>query len=809
MGLINANDELVVEASPNILGGGFLALYNDIGQGIIKMESDPNGYGNLTVGSDFETKAAMEVTSLNEGIVSVYNSLGNRASVLTEIDDYGFIGISRPNGLNIAAMSRTPLGDEGFIYTTNSEGTRVSQMTTDGFRNGYIGVQNSNGAPIISLQGTETGMGLFELLDDELEVLVKVTGDGNKSGKIEISNSLQSVVTQLGATTDLDGSIETFTEDGKKLTSITPSVDGGGGVKIYDFGENKVGAIETNQYGGMVKITDANGDNAAVMKINDLVEAEVSVYNSSGSPASRLTQQDDYGYIEVKDPLAYTLATMQSSQLGEGMFTVQDREGTILSQMTAALGSGFVGVHNSTQVPIAGMYGTENGDGLIDVLNNQGFLLVSLAKDLDQEGGKVTVYNESNVAEIASLGTNFQNKGQLEINNDVGVQQAVVSSLTNGGYVAVNNSSGEDVARMDVNTSGAGVVIVDNASGDRAVQLNSLTSGHGYIGIENGNNDEMIRLTGSSNGAGAITVRNASENDVAFMGSLTSGHGFLGNKNTSNNYISYLSSTSGGDGFFAVTNSSGNTRARLTTNNNGGGFLGINNGSGQERAQGTTLSNGAGAFFTYGNNGVINCSVSTSFSNYPNNGCVRVYDSHGSDRAGICINESGFGQSWADIKHFKIDHPKDASKEIWYASLEGAEAGAYVRGTARLSNGEVTIPLPDHFSEVAISDGMTVQLTPMSAESEGLAVIKKTTSEITVKELRKGQGNYEFDYIIHAVRKGYESYEVIRPKREEIEIMLDEGKPEKAFLPDFGMDRTPSSLNESKIELVQSTNEKK
>jgi hypothetical protein len=63
---------------------------------------------------------------------------------------------------------------------------------------------------------------------------------------------------------------------------------------------------------------------------------------------------------------------------------------------------------------------------------------------------------------------------------------------------------------------------------------------------------------------------------------------------------------------------------------------------------------------------------------------------------------------------------------------------------------------------------MTVQLTPLSAESEGLAVVEKNTEQIVVKELRKGKGNYEFDYIIHAVRKGYEKYDVIRDKPSEL-----------------------------------------
>ena len=57
---------------------------------------------------------------------------------------------------------------------------------------------------------------------------------------------------------------------------------------------------------------------------------------------------------------------------------------------------------------------------------------------------------------------------------------------------------------------------------------------------------------------------------------------------------------------------------------------------------------------------------------------------------------------------------------------------------------------------------MTVILTPLSASSEGLAVIEKTTSGFKVKELRSGTGNYSFDWEVKCVRQGFENYQVVR-----------------------------------------------
>ena len=96
--------------------------------------------------------------------------------------------------------------------------------------------------------------------------------------------------------------------------------------------------------------------------------------------------------------------------------------------------------------------------------------------------------------------------------------------------------------------------------------------------------------------------------------------------------------------------------------------------------------------------------------------------------------------------------------------MEGPEGAVYIRGTAQLNNGQATISLPDHFSYVTSGTGITVNVTPLSAESEGLAVTEKTTSQITVKELRNGTGTYSFDYTVFAVRSGYENFAPVRDK---------------------------------------------
>jgi len=112
-------------------------------------------------------------------------------------------------------------------------------------------------------------------------------------------------------------------------------------------------------------------------------------------------------------------------------------------------------------------------------------------------------------------------------------------------------------------------------------------------------------------------------------------------------------------------------------------------------------------------------------------------------------------------KFFVQEHPTDPTKEIAYAALEGPEAGTYVRGTARLTDGEAVIDLPESFALVTAKGGLTVQVTLLEA-CNGLYVAEKTTERIVIRELMDGTSDAEFDYLVQGVRVGYEDYDPIR-----------------------------------------------
>ena len=138
-------------------------------------------------------------------------------------------------------------------------------------------------------------------------------------------------------------------------------------------------------------------------------------------------------------------------------------------------------------------------------------------------------------------------------------------------------------------------------------------------------------------------------------------------------------------------------------------------------------------------------------------GFVSVYDSFGQQTAGI-DGSSGFIFGLA--KSFLVPDPTHTERMIKYTSVEGPEAAIYIRGTAELESGKATIEFPDHFSSMAVPSSITVTLTPRSSVSRGLAAVGVGADGIKVAELAEGSGNYPFDYVAHAVRKGYEDYQV-------------------------------------------------
>jgi len=192
--------------------------------------------------------------------------------------------------------------------------------------------------------------------------------------------------------------------------------------------------------------------------------------------------------------------------------------------------------------------------------------------------------------------------------------------------------------------------------------------------------------------------------------------------------------------------------------------LEIYNGDGGPMAVQLRTYSDHGRVEVYGPNGNLIARIRKS--QVDNSGELGIYGP--SSNAEIWIRSDGKSVIEADYvyareeKDFCMPNPNDPATEIHYCSLEGPEAAAYIRGTAKLIDGMAIVPFPVHFHMVAAEEGMTVQLTPRSLQSKGLAVVTLNTARLEVRELLNGAGTYEFDYFVTAVRKGHEGFQVIR-----------------------------------------------
>ena len=119
---------------------------------------------------------------------------------------------------------------------------------------------------------------------------------------------------------------------------------------------------------------------------------------------------------------------------------------------------------------------------------------------------------------------------------------------------------------------------------------------------------------------------------------------------------------------------------------------------------------------------------------------------------------------------FVQNHPENTDQVIVYTAPEGDEVATYTRGSAKLVNGRVRIPLGETFKWVTNPDiGLTSHLTLKNGWSI-LYQDSLTTSELVVKSAPGYPDDVEFNYIVYGLRIGFEDTTVVQKKTEEARI---------------------------------------
>jgi hypothetical protein len=119
---------------------------------------------------------------------------------------------------------------------------------------------------------------------------------------------------------------------------------------------------------------------------------------------------------------------------------------------------------------------------------------------------------------------------------------------------------------------------------------------------------------------------------------------------------------------------------------------------------------------------------------------------------------------------FVQNHPEDPSKVVVYHAPESSEVAVYTRGTGRLSNGTVSIPLDSTFAWVTNPDrGLTVHLTP---RGRSCALYTKSISpeRLSVGSDDAACDDADFDYMVWGLRIGFEELPPVTPKTMEAKI---------------------------------------
>lgn len=454
---------------------------------------------------------------------------------------------------------------------------------------------------------------------------------------------------------------------------------------------------------------------------------------------------------------------------------------------------------------ISGTILGENGNNNITLvpLESDANKNVGLSRFYDEEGEERAWYGISPSNGSGSMGLKGKSGGvkaflqakdevgRLELNGTNGQKALLaVDATANNGFLSLYGTNGNFNTYIGNwnDSPDLGLIRLFDEQGSAKVNLSVLGSDQsGLLTLQGADGNTKMFLQ-SNNNAGGLYLRGPdSESNKAIM-AVSGGVGKI-NLTGKNGNINAALSTSWDDdfgavklydgegtqkalfgvvpttnaGYFEMKGSSGAIMIQATQSDSllANGVLHVNNSNGGNRATIMVKPENEGELLLKGANGNANVRVGSWDADNPDNGSFDIYDSDGAFKAYIGVSPStnngfiwvGDGTIVASNVSNLVDNPAKSGERIAYTMLQGPEAGSYVRGTAQLVNGRASIDFPTHFSQNIMDEGITVSITPLSAESKGIAVVKKASTGIRVVELLEGNGNYEFDWEVKGKRK--------------------------------------------------------
>lgn len=394
--------------------------------------------------------------------------------------------------------------------------------------------------------------------------------------------------------------------------------------------------------------------------------------------------------------------------------------------------------------------------------------------------------------------------GEIYHNGAISLKQNNISYLqanadTDGvGHLRLNYKGDKSI------TFDQGEIVTYNTSEQPKVKItNTANSENGGIGIWGGGVERLSLLTPQIEGGTGSSIYMKGKDATKPLVSLIAGE-YSGSLSLSKAGSTRESATlaQGGLVFCDLNNKRTISIENFSNDNSNLGIIRLYDRSDSENKSYATIG-GNGGISLHGYNGEPNVILAPIPGTNKNTGGIWTYDSDGNslvristivgtDDAGIGICYKGEEKGKFQIINGKSRLTTDeiylngnqlrASTTSYAIGLKSTDSHApcfvsesidkqiIFRGTASLNNGQFKIILPPEETDKIDESSITIQVTPHSSASKGLAVIQKNNRSFTVAELMSGTGSYDFDWTLTAMIKetpqlrSNNDYEISGPK---------------------------------------------
>jgi hypothetical protein len=345
----------------------------------------------------------------------------------------------------------------------------------------------------------------------------------------------------------------------------------------------------------------------------------------------------------------------------------------------------------------------------------------------------------------------------VNANGDV---KAVITSVNRYGILYLYDQQGEPRIILEADQNN-GFVAVESKDGTTAVLQSSSVTGY------NTKDEPSFRLYTTSGGGGALRLFDEDRVNSIHLGSneINNEGGGLWTYNNSKRLVAISAMIEAPTHGGIDVNDENGRKGLFVAGPNGDGelFLFGPNGNNNVYIGGADEDVNTGGIWTKNRNGGDLVGI-THVSGSPSNGAIAVYDatglkglfgvtSNGKSRLQIdeIYNNRGVSLTSATADYSLLTRSNSGADPCYVT--ETGDRQIVVRGTATLQKGSYTVTLPAEAASKIQEQTLTIQLTPRSAASKGLAIVDSRAGSFTVAELMSGDGSYAFDWTLTALRR--------------------------------------------------------